>query len=226
MLKRKIAKLEDVKEEFRSLYKEDGAGGFVLMIEGDDQEDAGALKRAKDHEKEARKAAEKEAKELRDKLDEITAGAARKTGDIEALEKSWGEKLSKREAELLKEIEGRDGHLNKLLVDNVAQSLAAKLSVSPAVIMPHIKSRLQAEFKEGAGVTRVLDATGKPSAMTLDELEAEFRGNKDFAPIIIASKASGSGALGSGGGGAQGSNIDYTKASPKEIVEHIKSTKQ
>ena len=150
----------------------------------------------------ARQAAEKEAKELRDKLDEITAGAARKTGDIEALEKSWGEKLSKREAELLKEIEGRDGHLNKMLVDNVAQSLAAKLSISPAVIMPHIKSRLQAEFKDGAGATRVLDATGKPSAMTLEELETEFRNNKDFAPIIIGSKASGSGAGGAGSGGA------------------------
>ena len=165
MLKKRIAKLEDVKEEFRSLYKEDGAGGFVLMIEGDDSEDVGALKRAKDHEKEQRKIAEKEAKELKEKLDELTAGSARKAGDIEALEKSWGEKFSKREAELLKEIEGRDGHLNKLLVDNVAQSLASKISTAPAVILPHIKARLQAEFQDGAGVTRVLDASGKPSAL-------------------------------------------------------------
>lgn len=225
MLKKKIAKLEEVKEEFRSLYKEDGAGGFVLLLE-DDGEDVGALKRAKDHEKEQRKIAEKEAKELKEKLEEVTAGSARKAGDIDALDKSWGEKYAKLEAELRGEIAGRDGHLNKLLVDNVAQSLASKISTAPAVILPHIKARLQAEFQDGAGVTRVLDANGKPSALTLDELETEFRGNKDFAPIIIASKASGSGALGSGGGGAQGSNIDYTKASPKEIVEHIKSTKQ
>ena len=202
MLKKKIAKIEDVKEEFRSLYKEDGAGGFVLMIEGDDSEDVGALKRAKDHEKEKRREAEKRARELEDQLAETANTNAKKNGDVEALEKSWGEKYAKLEAELRGEIAGRDGHLNKLLVDNVAQSLASKLSTAPAVILPHIKSRLQAEFHEGAGVTRVLDANGKPSALTLDELETEFRGNKDFAPIIIASKASGSGALGSGGGGA------------------------
>ncbi|MEX5734662.1 hypothetical protein [Providencia hangzhouensis] len=76
------------------------------------------------------------------------------------------------------------------MVDNVAQTLATKLAGDAApLIMPHIKSRLSVE----EGKTRVVDSAGHPSAFTIDDLEKEFRSNQLFAPVIIGSKATGTG---------------------------------
>lgn len=203
LTKEEHAKLPaDVKKE----YKEEGEN-FVLDIDG--YEDPAALKRAKDHEKEARKNAEKQVKDLQDQLTALTeerdgllSGAIPKK-DVEKLEGSWKKKLSDREKELTTQIEAANGTLQTLLVDNVAVALATKVSTAPKLLIPHIKSRLRAEKNsEGKYETKIVDNEGKLSALTVDELEKEILANKEFAPILTGSKGSGGGAGGSGGGGA------------------------
>jgi hypothetical protein len=58
---------------------------------------------------------------------------------------------------------------------------------------------------------------GKPSALTLADLEKEFVDNKAFAPIIRASNASGGGASGGTGGGATKAFKDMNTAERTEL---------
>jgi len=224
-IKRIITKAEfdklsaDLKKEYKA---EEGGENYTLDLEG--YEDPAALKRAKDHEKEQRKAAEKTAKDLQDQLaalteerDGLLKGAIPKA-DVEKLENSYKSKFTAREKELNAQIEAANGSLQRLLVDNVAQTLATKISKSPTVIMPHIKSRLRAE-KNTAGQyeTKVVDKDGNISALTVEDLEKEFIDNKDFAPIITASRGSGGGAGGSNGGGG---------AAPKSLKDFKSATEE
>ena len=64
------------------------------------------------------------------------------------------------------------------------------------------------DIRDGKPTVVVLDANGKPSAATLEELKAEFVNDPAFAPLIVGSKASGSGASGAkpGSGAATDSN--------------------
>lgn len=182
---------------------------YVLDVDG--VEDVGALKRAKDREVQNAADAKKRADALEVELnglkaslgDDATANA-RKIGDIATLEKSWQAKLdtevSARETKLSK----REQFIQTSLVDNVAHQIAARISTSPAVILPHIKARLSADLSGDEPVTRVIDSMGKPSALSVADLEKEFVTNKDFAAIITVSSGSGGGAPGGkqGGGSA------------------------
>ncbi|MEQ1976642.1 hypothetical protein [Xenorhabdus sp. SGI240] len=205
-------------DEQKSMYKEQG-DKYQLQIEGlPEIPDVSGLQKKVDEllsekktEQEKRRQAEEAAKKAADEQ-------ARKTGDIEALERSWSEKLTAREKELLTQLEEKDVNLRTLLVDNVAQSLAAKLAGdSAALLLPHIKSRLIVED----GKTRVVDSESKPSALTIDDLEKEFRSNKLFAPVVIGSKATGTGGEGqrhvARGGGKTWR--DYTEAERIRLFE-------
>ena len=228
-LKKKLSKAEydKLSDAIKAEYIEDG-DGFRLDIDGD--EDTGALKRAKDREAQLRRDAEAKLREAQEELDRINGDDARKKGDIATLEKSWQKKLEDQKAEY----EGRVGkltaHTTKTLVDNVATQIATKISNAPALLLPHIKSRLQADFEGDAPVTRVLDKDGKPSAMTVEELAAEFVANKDFSAIITASKASGGAGKpsnNSGGGAPNNSDkpADLASMNPAQLAEHIKASK-
>lgn len=225
-----VEEFAKLSKETQALYKtEPVEGAHLLDLEG--EEDNGALMRAKQHEKDARKKAEDRAKLAEDKLAEIEATAvtereklARASGDIKALEKSWAEKHAAEQKKLQDQLSAKDAALTDLTVGNVAQAMAAEISVAPDVILPHISKRLRAEIVDGKAVTKVVDAQGQPSALTVDELKQEFLANKSFAPIITASKASGGGAGGGGGGGGAGSGkIDFSK-SPKQIAADMKSS--
>ncbi|MEM1189936.1 MAG: hypothetical protein AAGI72_15495 [Pseudomonadota bacterium] len=228
MLKLEIDSLEGVEESQRALYKEQEGGGFRLEVEG--IEDTGALKRAKDHEKKQRQEAEDRARGLQEKLDAIDKDNkeakdknARDKGDVEALEKSWQEKLTNRETELNGKIESLEGSLRTVLVDGKAEALAAELAIdgSAAALLPHIKARLATDMRDGQMTTVVLDKEGKPSALTVDELKKEIAGEKAFAPLIAGSKASGSGASGAGRGGGAASTGNLA-GDKKERVAAIK----
>lgn len=206
-LKRKIDKaaFDQLSDELKKEYKEKD-GAYVL-----DTDDATELERALERtkqeakeEKDAREKAEKEAKDLKAKLEDESTATARKKGDIEALEKSWKDKNDKLEQDYKKTIEGRDAFITKHLADNIASDMASKISTKPALLLPHIRGRITVDFDGTEPKTRILDKDGKPSSMTVEDLSKEFVANKDFADIMVGSKASGSNASG-GNTGANGS---------------------
>lgn len=229
-LKKRIkkAEFEKLSDAIKAEYIEDG-DEFRLDVDG--EEDTGALKRAKDREKELRKQAEDKLREAQEELDRINGDDARKKGDIATLEKSWQKKLDDQRAEAEAKIAKLTGHTTKTLVDNVASAIAHKISNAPALLLPHIKARLAADFEGDSPVTRVLDKDGKPSALTVDELSAEFVANKDFSAIIIGSKATGGAgdpSKKSSGGGANrdNENVDLSRLSPKQLAERVKASKE
>lgn len=121
--------------------------------------------------------------------------AAKKSGDVDALEKSWQSKLDIETGALKDQLSVSQSVISKMTSGSAAQSMANELALqgSADVLLPHIQSRLKTEINDGKAITRVLDKDGKPSAMSLDDLKTEFGAMKAFAPILIGSKASGSG---------------------------------
>lgn len=134
---------------------------------------------------EKRAAAEKAEKEAREE-------AARKAGDVEALDKSWKEKFAEYDNQNKARTEAYRKQITDLTVGNAATELASKLFGKNAGIMKgHVANRLTLEEGEdGALNVRVLK-DGKPSALTIDELEKEFRSNADFASVLAGTPSGG-----------------------------------
>lgn len=236
-------KLTISKEEYEKLpkdiqteYTEDG-DNYKLDVAG--LEDTGALRRAKEREAQQRRDAEKALKDAQDELDRINGDDARKKGDIATLEKAWQKKLDDATTAANQKIEGLTKHIKESLVDNVALQIANEISTSPSLILPHIKSRLTADFDGDTPKTVILDANGAPSTLDLKGLKDEFVANKDFSAIIKAGSGNGGGATknpkddnsGAGnnpskdndGGAGQ---TDLTKLGSSDLVAHIKAKKE
>lgn len=174
------------------------------------------------------KEAKRKAKEADETRQREVEEAMRKSGDVAALEKSWQDKLAKRESELTAEKESLTSQLRGATVSATATALAAELSVpgSASVLLPHIERRLHLDIREGKPVVTVLDKDGKPSAQTVAELRKEIESDAAFAPLIVASKASGAGGPGGKGGGAAAKTITraaFNSLSPAEQMAHSKS---
>jgi len=198
-------------ESMQSLYEEQEDGSFKLQLE--DAEDTGALKRAKEHEKNARKEAENKARELSQKMkdlqsqiDEMSNTESRKKGDVEALENSYKKKMEELESSYKQQVDTLQGVLKSKTVDAEAQRIATELSGDNAdIILPHIRNRLDFQFEDNQPKVRVLDESGQVTADSLDDLKNSFFTNDRFSPIIIDSKASGGGAAGAKGAGGSAS---------------------
>ena len=208
--------LEGLDEGLHGFYEEKG-GKFQLKVNGIPQgEDVTGLKAKLEELLGESKAAKAKAREAEESAKKAAEEAARKNGDVEALDKSWQEKLSKREQELLAEREGLAGQIKNLTVGRAATDLAAELAVqgSAKALLPHIQSRLSMDIRDGKPTVVVLDASGKPSAATLAELKAEFASDPAFAPLIVGTHASGSGAGGAkpGSGAATDTNTQAEAA--------------
>jgi hypothetical protein len=234
-LKRKINKstFEKLSEELKKEYKAGSSDDeFILDTEGD--EDTGALRRALERERENASTSKKRLAELETELEELNSSDARKKGDIKTLETSWNKKLESQKNEYEAKVSKLTSHVQKTLVDNVANDIAHRISKAPALLLPHIRSRIVADLDGDEPTTKILGADGKVSAMTVADLEKEFVGNKDFAAIIVASKASG----GAGnqpsnkfGGGAPTNThsqqpADLSKQSPQALAEMLKANRQ
>lgn len=229
-LKKKISKAdyEKLSDVLKAEYKADG-DDYVLDVDGD--EDTGALKRAKDREKQRADDLQRERDELKRKLDEGSDLDARKKGDIEALEKSWSKKLTDKETEFTGKLSKRDTFIQRQLIDATAKTIAGEISTVPALMAKAIKERLTVDFDGDEPTLRILDGAGKVSALTTDELKKEFLTNKEYANIIVASKASGGGASNAGktktsGGADDGKPFNFAAAKPNDLVAAIKAKKE
>ena len=233
-LKRKIDKatFDALSDVLKAEYKENPSrkGEYILDTDGD--EDADAAKRARDHEK-------KRADELAAKLAEIETAkktaeeeAARSSGNVAALEASWKEKLATAEKARKDEMARLNAMLRASHIDAVAEGMAAEISEAPKLLAPLIKARLDMDMTGETPLTRVLDATGKPSASSLNELKAEFLANKEYAAIMRATNASGGGAGNPsrlpplGGGAAQKPDVDLSKLSGKDLAAHMMALRE
>lgn len=192
----------DVAKEY--LEQEDGT--FRLDVSG--LEDTGALRRAKEHEKNQRKVAQQKATQLESQIEDLQeqiaalgdpsrgSADAVKLQKLEKQLKDASDKLTTREQELL-------GEISRLTSSAVADRLTADLTDYPDLMRPAITARLRTVMENGKSVVKVLDADGDEGSMTVEELKKEFENDKRFAPILRGSKGSGSGAPGTGSGGGQ-----------------------
>lgn len=210
----------DALEDTHKAFYEEKDGKYTLKVEGipepDTSEQQAEIDRLKAKHAEAEKHRKAQEKAARDAAEL----AAKKSGDVDALEKSWGEKFSAAVLEKDAELEKLNNVVYNMTVKSTATKLAAELAVpgSADVLMPHIESRLTVETKDGKTQVRVKDAEGKPSAATIDDLKNELTNSPAFAPIISGSKASGSGYSGGNGGKAKKFN-EYTGAALAKIYQ-------
>ena len=179
-LKFEVDTVEGLDASIAGLYDKTEGGKYRLKVEG--IEDTSGLKKKVDELLNEKKAAAKARQEAEEAAARAAEEAARKSGDVSALEKSWQEKYAKGIGEKDSELSALRGSLNKMLVDNVAVSLANELAVqgSAAILIPHIKARLDIDTTGGEPKTIVLGTDGKRSALTVDELKAEFAANQAF----------------------------------------------
>lgn len=223
-LKVTVDSLDGLDDGVKSLYKEEN-GKYRLDLDG--YEDTTGLKAQRDALLNEKKEAQRKAKEAEDAAKLAAEEAARKSGDVSALEKSWQEKLAATESNYKSLNESLTKQIHGLTVGQTAIKLASELAISGSadVLLPHIQSRLTVEIKDGVPSVRVLDLQGKPTALTVDELKQEFISNKAFAPLIAASKATGGGAsTGGGGGAAKTMKRDQFEAmNPSQKMDFIKS---
>lgn len=200
MLKLTVDTLDGVDESLKALY-EPKDGKFSLKVEG--IPDVSGLKRKLDELMDESKEAKRKAKEAAEAADREKQAALEKSGDLEAIRKSYEEKIAKLSGEFTTREQSYQQQMQKLTVGQTATTLAAELAIpgSAAVLLPHVQSRLSMEIRDGVPVVVVLDANGKPSASTIDDLKSELSKSEAFAPIIRASSASGGGAAGGNSGG-------------------------
>ena len=239
MLKRKISKEEFeamADGEIKSLYQQDGDGNYSIKIE-EDQGLVNALARTK--EELAKK--ESEAAELTERvtlgeqhLEELRAAHGKGKTELTAIEEAWKKKFADLEAKSQREREEQTAKIRKAAVDAQALKIASEICVAPELMTPIVAERLTADFHEGTPIIRVLDKEGKPSAVSLTELSDEFKNDKRFEKVIIASKASGGGAqqpqnpTGSAasrltGGAASPQDKSYVKMSAEELAAAAKA---
>jgi chromosome segregation ATPase len=201
-LKYTVESLDGLEAPIAKLYAKGDDGKFRLGVEGvEPEENVAGLKKAHAADKAElaemkKKLADREAKqaEIEAEAARQAEALARKSGDVAALEKSWQEKMTKRERELLEQLKAKESAIEALTVDATAQKLAAELFGDGAGALIHnVRARLRTEIVDGKPTVRVLDESGQPSAMTIDELKKSFVDNKTYARFIIGSRASGGG---------------------------------
>lgn len=201
MLKFEIDSLEGLDESLHGFYEQHGEK-YRLKVEGIDPADE--LKEALRKEREERRAAKERAEELERKAQQAAEEAAKRSGDTEALDRSWNEKYTKALGEKDQTLTALQAQVHALTVGATAARLAGELAVqgSSAVLQRLIEPRLSMDMRDGKPVVVVLDNEGRPTALTPDELKNEIISDAALAPLVAGSKATGGGAAGSKGGGA------------------------
>lgn len=152
------------------------------------------------------KAAKAKAKEEAEAARVAAEEAARKSGDVSALDKSWQEKYAKAEAEYGAKLTAAQQQLQTVLVDNVAQKAAMDIAVDAEcaeLLADKLRGSLGLAEVDGKMQTVVFDADGKRSALTVDELKKQLVAK--YPRLVKGNPAGGAGGLPQPAGGAGGS---------------------
>lgn len=223
-LKLTLTSLDGLSAEVAQEYIEQEDGTFRLDVSG--LEDTGALKRAKEHEKTQRKAAQAKATELQSKIEDLEeqiaalgdpargSADALKLQKLERLLSETNTKLTSRESELM-------GEISRLTSASTATILVGELTDFPDLMLPMIRDRLTTVMEDGRAVVKVKDPDGDVGTMTVAELKAEIENDTKYAPLLRGSGGSGSGAPGKGKGPTGGKTklADYTGAERVELQQ-------
>lgn len=221
MLLFKRENLEGLDESLHGLYEQKD-GAFFLKVQGAVGEDSvsglkanhdALLAEKKEQQRLAQEAEAKRIEAERLAQEEL----ARKSGNLEAIENSWKEKLALRESELSAQLTQAQQKNYELTVGRAAQEMAGRLA------KPHAQRLLAKEIKERLtldenGNIRVLDLQGNPSADDLVELESKLRIDPAYQDIIVINNSSGGGATGGNfGGGAAKKPSEMTEQERTEL---------
>lgn len=217
-LKFKIAKLEDVEEQFRSLYTEGGDGAFYLSVDG-------AVDKSKldefrstniDLMKKLEKYGDVDPTKLQDMLENERKIAEKKlidAGDIEGLveqrvstmKKEYDSKITK----LTDDLGVSNRQLETLLIDNAVREQASKVGVqATAVDDVLLRAKTIFSVQDGKPVAKDKDGQviyGKDGTSTL-AIGEWMGGLKEQAPHLFG-QSTGSGANTRPGGSPNGQNL-------------------
>ena len=164
-----------------------------------------------------KKAAKDKAAEAETERQRISDEASKKSGDVEALEASWANKVKVLETSHSDKIAPLLSTIEKLTVGAAASDIAARIAIDPDVsvnISDYLRSRLRLDMADGKTSIQVLDGEGKASATTLGELEAQVAELPRFKHVIKGNQASGGGAANASGGA-----VNSKKRSEMSAVE-------
>lgn len=235
VMKAVLDSLDGVNASVQTEYKKGDDGKFYLDLEGVEahpstQPLANTMKNVKGELQRTKTELgtfKSRAEELENELNGIREGAIPKS-DVDKLKGSYQAKYDKDTGELTTKLQRTTAVVEKLMVTDVAKTLASDLVAKPEfieVLLPHIQGRLKLDHDaDGNPKTVVLDKDGTAGAATLEDLRKEVLSNKAFATILRGSHSSGGSASGSGDrtSGAQKridpKTFDMAKATPAEIV--------
>jgi phosphopantetheinyl transferase (holo-ACP synthase) len=218
-LKNTVTTLEEIPETLREHYtpvKEGEAVTHYTLVE-DGAEDVRGLHSVLDH-------VPKEAKAALDL-------AKQRGEDITSLQTSWATKEAEIKASYEEASKAVKTALKRSTKERTAKELGLKLfGESAELAIPHIEKRISVELDGDRAIERILDKDGRPSAYSISDLEKELREDPRFARILIATKASGSGAgrernpSANGGAGGDREPINPNKLNdPKQMAAWVES---
>lgn len=222
--KYRIAKLEDVPDNLRAMYKADG-DAFVLDVEGVVPKER--LDEFRNNNTQLQQQLERlkdvdpvKYRELVDLQRQITEGELLKKGDVEGVVNS---RVTAMKAALESERDGfkvraetSESRLSALLIDAAARTEALKLGVvTTALDDVVLRARMSYQMKDG--VPTPLDDKGQvvygKDGKTPMPMTDWLGGLKKTAPHLFAISAGGG-----AGGGNRTANGDLTKASPVDKI--------
>jgi len=239
-LKLNVETLDAIPESLRPLYKEDG-GKFRLELEG--YEDPVGLKSALQKERDAARAANKQASAwaaLGKTPEEIQAlvDAQRKADEDKLKGAGEFDKLRTQMADQHKtELSKKDevvgkmrANLERYLVDAQATAAIAELKGSARLLMPHVKAQVKV-IEEGEGfVIRVVDDNGTPRVngngqfLSIKDLVSEMRSGDEFSRAFEPTGTTGSGAASRPASGSRTiTQSQFNALPPKERAKAMAS---
>ena len=221
-------------DEFKALSEDtqkeytESNGAYTLTLEG--HEEHLIPKAKKDLAEQHRKAAEvklaevesREAKLLK-QLEDSKGGSK----EIEEIRTNAQAEIDRIKTEYAERDAAQRAEVNKGLIAVEAEKFAQEHFIAPSLIKDKFASRLTVVDVNGTPVIRTLDADGKESIATVQDVQKEFLANKEYSAIVKGSQGSG----GSAGqdnkgnsGSAGGKKTDWSMDNVKGATEAVRAS--